>query len=135
VLQNQRRNALYVGAETGATGNLPGTETSGLILRETVTIERQVSGSWSVVAADVPATFTPAPMQVRVDLASVTHHALNRLWLPEGTPLADQDRVTRSDGARWYVRGAPDTGPGGACVRALVESEAEDGLFGASQSG
>ena len=130
--RTQRRKELYIGAETGAAGNLPGTETSGLILREMVTIERKVEGEWTVVASGVPATLVPTSIRARVEMSPVTHRVLGRLWLPAGTAVADQDRITRADGTHWYVRGAPDTSPGAACVRALVESEADDGLFGAS---
>lgn len=119
----------FPGAGSGADENLPGAVASGLILRETVAIERCDAGEWGVVASGVPATLAPASLRLRIAMEPVTHRLLARLWMPAGAPLRDGDRVVREGGERWLVRGSPDAGPGARCVHALVESEADDGMF------
>ena len=115
--------------QPGLRGNLPGTEGLGIIFLETVDIERKVAGVWTSVAADVPATFEPLNLPVREGLATWTHKPLFCIWLLPDTAIADADRVVRSDGSRWYVRGAPLAAPMRTHLAALAERGTEDGLF------
>lgn len=108
---------------------LPGTEHLGIILLESVQIERRAGGVWSRIAERVPATFEPVPIPRRVELETWTHKPLLCLWLLPETPIQDGDRVIRDDGSRWYVRGAPLTAPGRTHIVALTERASEDRLF------
>jgi hypothetical protein len=108
---------------------LPGTEHLGIILLESVRIERKVNGVWSRIAERVPATFEPVPIPHRVKLETWTHKPLLCLWLLPQTPIQDGDRVIRDDGSRWYVRGAPLTAPARTHIVALTERATEDRLF------
>jgi hypothetical protein len=123
--------AEIAGLAPGPFGNLPGTEHLGILFTEYVDIERSVGGTWTRIAAGVPAAFEPVRLHTRVDLEPWTHKPLLGLWLMPDTPLEDGDRVVREDGSRWYVRGAPLAAPARTHIAALVEAETEDGLFAA----
>lgn len=112
-------------------GNLPGTERSGLIFLEYVNIERKSGGVWSQVAANLPATFESVKVHTRFELSTWSHKPLLCLWLMPDAPIQDADRVIRSDGSHWYVRGAPLLAPGRTHIAALTERGTEDGLFAA----
>ncbi len=122
------------GNTPGAQGNLPGTEHMGIIFLEYVNIERKISGTWTEVARNVPATFEPLKVHTRVKMEPWTHKPLYCVWLFPRTPAIDGDRVIRSDGSRWYIRGDPLRAPRGTHVAALAEAAAEDGLFAARSS-
>lgn len=113
-----------------AGGNLPGTLHSGLIFLEYANVERKSGGVWSAIATDVPSTFERVESAGRARLETWTHKPLFSVWLA-AVSIADGDRLIRSDGTRWYVRGAPLTSPDRTHVVALVEASAEDGLFAA----
>jgi hypothetical protein len=112
-------------------GNLPSTLNSGLIFLEYANIERKIGGVWTAVGTDVPSTFERVESVGRARLETWTHKPLFSVWLPPGASIADGDRLIRSDGTRWYVRGAPMSSPGNTHIVALVEASAEDGLFAA----
>ena len=114
---------------TGPSGTLPGTEHTGVIFQEYVNVERKEGGSWTQIAANVPATFESLKTAARVDLEPWTHKPIYCLWLYPNAPLDDGDRLIRSDSSRWYVRGEPN--PSRTHTLALVEASAEDGLFAA----
>lgn len=119
------------GGAGGASGGVPGTQRSGLILYETVSIERKSGGVWSSVATGVPATFEVVRIHTRYEMQTWTHKPLLCVWLLPDTSVQDGDRVIRSDGSHWYVRGAPLTAPAGTHIVALTERGTEDGLFAA----
>lgn len=119
------------GSTPGPQGNLPGTEYMGVIFLEYVNIERKISGVWTQIAGNVPATFEPLKVHTRVEMEPWTHKPLYCLWLFPKTAAADGDRVIRSDGSHWYIRGEPLRAPRGTHVAALAEGAAEDGLFAA----
>src|SRR5262249_29833156 len=97
--------------EPGPHGNLGGAEQWGLIFLETIDIERKISGVWTQIAVNVPATFEPLSLHSRVEMEPWSHKPLLCLWLMPDTPLADGDRAIRGDGSHWYVRGTPLVGP------------------------
>ena len=114
---------------TGAGGRLPGTGHLGVIFVEYVNVERKSGRVWSEVARRVPAAFDEVRIGTRAELETWTHKPLYTLWLSPVTTFVDGDRVIRSDGTRWYMRGRPVKAPLGTHVAALVEGSAEDGLF------
>jgi hypothetical protein len=101
------------------------------MLTEKVNVERMSGGVWTVIARSVPATFENVMPTTRQKLETWTHKPLFMLWLSPVTSFADGDRVIRSDGTRWYMRGAPMAAPLNTHVVALIEGSAEDGLFAA----
>ena len=115
----------------GPGGNLPGTAHLGVMFVEYVNVERKISGSWTEVARSVPATFEEVRFGLRAEIETWTHKPLYSLWISPATTFADGDRVIRSDGTRWYIRGAPLVAPLRTHVVALVEGSAEDKLFAA----
>jgi hypothetical protein len=117
------------GQVPGAVGNLPGTERLGVIFLEYVNVERKVSGVWTAMATNVPATFERLNVHKRVEMEPWSHKPLYGLWLFPNTPLQDGDRVVRSDGSHWYIRGAPLSAPLSTHIAALAEAATEDGLF------
>jgi hypothetical protein len=112
-------------------GRAHGVVIGGLLMTEAVGIERSADGVWTEVATEVPATFEELDLDERVALATWTHKPLLRIWLLPDVDVREGDRIVRSDGSRWYVRGAPLAGPGRAHLAALTEAAAEDGLFAA----
>ena len=116
---------------SGPAGNLPGTAHLGAIFVEFVNVERKSGGVWSEVARSVPATFEEVRAPGRVKLETWTHKPLLVLWLAPVTAFMDGDRVIRSDGSRWYMRGTPLAAPLNTHVAVLVEGSAEDKLFAA----
>jgi hypothetical protein len=106
-----------------------GTAHLGILFLETVQVERRVSGSWTRIASDVPATFEPVSVHTRAELAAFTHKPLLCLWLYPATSLQDGDRVVRADGSAWYLRGMPFMAPRGTHYAVLVEGELADTLF------
>src|SRR2546421_1400942 len=114
---------------SGPGGSVPGTGYLGVIFVEYVNVERKISGVWNEVARSVPATFEEVRLGKRVDLETWTHKPLYTLWLSPVTTFVDGDRVIRSDGSRWYMRGTPLTAPLRTHVVVLVEGSAEDKLF------
>src|SRR5207302_226767 len=114
------------GQTPGLAGSLPGTEGLGVIFLEYVNVERKISGVWTAIATNVPATFERLGLHRRVEMEPWTHKPLYGLWLFPNTPLQDADRVVRSDGSHWYVRGAPLTAPLNTHIAALTESATED---------
>ena len=112
-------------------GNLPGTSHTGLIYLEYANVERKSGGVWSVVAPNVTATFNKVETEGRLRLETWTHKPLFSVWLPPSAGIQDGDRIIRSDGTRWYVRGSAMLSPDRTHVVALVEASAEDGLFAA----
>ena len=115
----------------GPGGSVPGTGYLGAIFTEYVNVERKSGGVWSEVARSVPATFEEVRFGARANLEVWTHKPLYTLWLSPMTTCADGDRVIRSDGSRWYIRGTPLSAPLKTHVVALVEGSAEDSLFAA----
>lgn len=115
----------------GPGGSLPGTGHLGAIFVEYVNVERKISGTWTEIARSLPATFEEVRFNQRAKIEVWTHKALYTLWLSPMTTFLDGDRVIRSDGTRWYIRGTPLTAPLRTHVVALVEASAEDGLFAA----
>lgn len=116
-------------------GRVGGTLIGGLLMTETVAIERLADGVWTAIAAEAPATCEEVRLDERVALASWTRRPLLRVWLLPDTDLRDGDRLVRADGSLWYVRGAPLTGPGRTHLAALTEAAAEDGLFAVRTTG
>jgi hypothetical protein len=112
-------------------GNLPGTAHTGLILLEYAGHERKSGEDWVAVNSDLPVTFQAVQTEGRLRLETWTHKPLFSVWLPPSVSILDGDRLIRSDGSRWYVRGAPLVSPSRTHVVALVEAAAEDGLFAA----
>jgi hypothetical protein len=113
----------------GPAGNLPGTEYLGVIYLEYVDVERKSGGVWGQIAGNVPATFEPLKIHTRAELETWSHKPLFCLWMFPGTPLDDGDRVIRSDGSHWYIRGAPLKAPRNTHIAALAERATEDSLF------
>src|SRR5690348_10163774 len=97
--------------DSGPAGNLPGTEHLGVIFTEYVGVERNIGGTWTSVDSTVPATFEPISIHGRMELETWTHRPLFCVWLFPNTTVDDGDRVIRSDGSHWYVRGAPLIAP------------------------
>lgn len=112
-------------------GNLPGTDHTGLIYLEYANIERKSGAVWSVIASNVPATFEKVETEGRLRLETWSHKPLFSVWLPPSAAIVDGDRIVRCDGTRWYVRGSALVSPERTHIVALVEASAEDGLFAA----
>lgn len=108
-----------------------GTAHLGILFLETVQVERRISGTWTRLASDVPATFEAVSLHTRAELAAFTHKPLLCLWLYPAAVLLDGDRVIRSDGSGWYVKGTPFLAPRGTHYAVLVEGELADTLFAA----
>ncbi len=119
-----------LGRTGGPAGNVPGTEHSGAIYLEVVTIERMVDGMWEAAATAVPATFEMVGTHARADLAAWTHRPLARVWLPGGSDVRDGDRLVRADGLAWTVRGLPAAAPARTHVVVLAQAATDDTLFG-----
>ena len=115
----------------GPGGSVSGTGHLGAIFVEYVNVERKISGSWTEVARSVPATFEEVRFGLRAKIETWTHKPLYTLWLSPTTTFVDGDRVIRSDGTRWYMRGAPLMVPLRTHVVALIDGSAEDSLFAA----
>ena len=122
------------GQTPGRSGNIPGTERSGIVFYEYVNIERKIAGTWTVMSSNIPATFEPVSLHRRSELQNWTHKPLLGVWLMPTASAQDGDRFVRSDGSHWYVRGAPISGPGATHLAALTERASEDGLFAALSS-
>src|SRR5436309_3334764 len=69
---------------TGPAGNLPGTESLGVIYLEYVDVERKSGGVWGQIAGNVPATFEPLKIHTRTELETWSHKPLYGLWLFPG---------------------------------------------------
>ena len=117
------------GSIAGLSGTRPGTESSGVIFLEYVNVERKISSVWTQLAGNVPATFEPLTLHVRYELQTWSHKPLLCLWMLPNTTIDDGDRVIRSDGSHWYIRGAPLVAPAGTHIAALAERATEDKLF------
>ena len=115
----------------GPGGNIAGTSHLAVMFMEYVNVERKISGVWNEIARSVPATFEEVRFSSRAKIEVWTHKPLYTLWLSPVTTYVDGDRIIRSDGSRWYVRGAPLAAPLRTHVIALIEGSAEDALFAA----
>lgn len=117
------------GKVAGSAGNMPGTERCGVVFLEYVNVERKSGGVWSQVFANLPATFEPISLFTRAQLQAWTHKPLLCLWLMPDAAVQDGDRIVRSDGSHWYIRGMPLLAPGRTHIAALAEYATEDKLF------
>lgn len=124
-----------LGRLAGAAGNVPGTESIGIIYQERVNVECKKDGEWSAIQRNVPALFEPVNLSGRISLEAWTHKPLMTVWLPPCIDVQDGYRLIRSDATRWYIRGTPVMAGSGACMVALAERAAEDGVFAQYQSG
>jgi hypothetical protein len=112
-------------------GRLPGTERLALILTEYVNVERLSGEEWTLVHQSLPSTFEPVRLAQRIELESWTQKPLFNVWLLPNVDLRDGDRLVRSDGSTWTVRGMPVEAINGSHIAALTEGATDDGLFDA----
>lgn len=118
-----------LGEVRGAFGNLPVSDSGGIIFQEYVHVERDINGTWELVAENMPATFDPLNLQSRTSLELWSHKPLLTVWIAKESGLKDGDRLIRYTGDRWYVRGMPRTAHPNQCIEAMVEYMLEDKVF------